>query len=109
MATTLHDTFARVLSFLSHPIALTVEGVLLLALVVLVAAWRYRYVKHVRPKSYFVRWITREQLTALSHAAAHSTATAVNAGEEGVLISQPDFKRALKALKARVVEKVDLG
>jgi len=105
----LHNAFAHVFSFLSQPIALAVEGVLLLALVGFLAAWRYRYVKYFRPKRYFVRLLTSEQLNALKHAAVPFNTAAVNPGEEGILIPQPDFKRALKALRARVVERIDIG
>lgn len=103
----LHDAFVAVFSFLSHPIALAVEGVLVLALFAFLGYRRWYYVKHRRPKNFFVRLLTNEQVNVLRHAGVSATPTALEPGADGVLIPFSDFKRGLKALRARVVDRIN--
>lgn len=56
--------------------------------------------------SYFVRWLTNEQKQALKHANIPFTAQVFDAEGDGVLLARKDFKKALRVLKANVVEYV---
>ncbi|MBI4533895.1 MAG: hypothetical protein HY711_08090 [Candidatus Melainabacteria bacterium] len=91
-------------SLSSNAVILASTGTVLIVLIGLLIFWRYRHILKHRPDSYFIRWLSKEQKSRLSQASVPFTTTAVEPGEEGVLLSCRNLKRALKVLKAQIVE-----
>ncbi|HEY9786786.1 MAG TPA: hypothetical protein V6D17_15395 [Candidatus Obscuribacterales bacterium] len=85
---------------LAHWVILAASAGAIAALVGGFLLWRRH--EQSLPDSYFLRWLTNDQKTALKRASVNFTETVLNAGEPGILISAKDFRRARKALKAHV-------
>ena len=64
-----------------------------------------RYILYCRePANYFVRWLTNEQKSALQQASIPFSTTGIDESTQGVLFSKKYFRRALRVLKARVID-----
>lgn len=61
------------------------------------------------PANVFVRWLTEEQKEKLRLASIPYTQTSAGQGEDGVSFSPQSFARAIRLLKARVVEVFPTG